>query len=179
MRTQLPDVTPSATGRSIIWQHIVSRITRLFGFQSFNEPVDLGDGETSQLDAEVEIALHQGLQLFAQDLLVPAGIKGKLVVGNHIGTLFLKAHGLNEQTWHLGHAQKPCCLDPAMASQDCLLIVDKDRIGEAEALDAVGNLAQLLPRVHSGIARPRAQCRNGDQFKGSLGHKGLLSGIKV
>jgi hypothetical protein len=45
--------------------------------------VDLGRGETGDLD--VKIDRDQALQLDRQQLLVPPGIDGKLVVGQYIG----------------------------------------------------------------------------------------------
>src|SRR3546814_2239233 len=50
-------------------------------------------------------------------------------------------------------------LDPAVAGDDAVLVVDQDRVGEAEAGDAVGDLADLLLRMGPRVGRPRPQGR--------------------
>jgi hypothetical protein len=48
---------------------------------------------------------------------------------------------------------------------DLIVVADQHRIGEAEPLNAVGDLADLLPGVRAGVLRKRPQARYGHQFK--------------
>ncbi len=43
------------------------------------------------------------------------------------------------------HCDPRSCLGPAVPGYDLPCVIDQDRIGEAEALNAIRNLAQLLP----------------------------------
>jgi hypothetical protein len=51
--------------------------------------IDLGEREASQ--SNVELQIDQRLQLNRQDLRIPAGVEGKLVVGQYIGPPLLGA----------------------------------------------------------------------------------------
>lgn len=53
-------------------------------------------------------------------------------------------------------------LNPPMTGNDLLLFVDKDWIAEAEALDALGDLADLLPGVGARVSRVRPQLADKD-----------------
>jgi len=44
-----------------------------------------------------------------------------------------------------------------MASDDFIIIADENRVGEAEALDAVGDLPNLLPRMGARVTRVRLE----------------------
>jgi len=50
-----------------------------------------------------------------------------------------------------------------MAGENCIVIVNQERVGEAKLPDAVGDLPDLLPGMGSGIAgmRPQARDRHG------------------
>jgi hypothetical protein len=54
------------------------------------EEVDLRNREPGQFDVELEV--DEALQLDCQELLVPAGLLGELVVSQDIGPLFGLAH---------------------------------------------------------------------------------------
>jgi hypothetical protein len=57
-------------------------------------------------------------------------------------------------------AEQLGCLDPAVSCYDLPIIIDQDRIGEDKALDAVGDLAKLLPRMRARVSRARGQFIN-------------------
>lgn len=61
-------------------------------------------------------------------------------------------------------AQELGRLHPAMAGHDLVIVADEHRVGEAKALDAGGDLADLLLGMCSGIARIRTQAGNRQQF---------------
>src|SRR5690606_5780489 len=51
---ELPEITESASHRSIVgWDDVLVRITWFFGFESFNQAVDLGNGEAGDADVEI------------------------------------------------------------------------------------------------------------------------------
>jgi hypothetical protein len=62
------------------------------------------------------------------------------------------------------------CLDAAMAGQDVVPVVDQQRIGETEATNAFGNLADLFSRVGARIARSIAQLPNRQVLTRTAGH---------
>ncbi len=62
---------------------------------------------------------------------------------------------------------------PAMPGQDHSIIIDVDRIDEAEALDAVPKLAQLLLRMSPRVARVRGQVLDRKVDNGPLGPQGF------
>ena len=60
------------------------------------------------------------------------------------------------------HPKLAGCLHTAMSGEDGHLLVDQHRVGETEALDAVGDLADLFLRMGAGVTCPRTQGRNRD-----------------
>jgi hypothetical protein len=48
-------------------------------------------------------------------------------------------------------------IDPAMTGNDIMIIVDQDRIGEAKASDAIGNLPDLLLAMRPWVVLVRLQ----------------------
>ena len=68
------------------------------------------------------------------------------------------------------HPEKLGSLDPAMPGDDLVVIADQDRVGEAELLDAVGDLPDLLLGMGAGVSRVRPQACD----RHGLDRKGLL-----
>ena len=60
---------------------------------------------------------------------------------------------IQAQGWHLGDAEQLGGEQPAMAGDDVAVAVGQNRDNEAEKLDAVGNLPNLLFAVAPRIGR--------------------------
>ena len=98
------------------------------------------------------------------------GIEGQFVVGQHIGPFLIRRHGLQANTGDSLHTKELCRLDTAMAGEDPVLIVDQDRIGEAEGLDTLGDLADLLSGMGPRIRCPGPECLRSKHFDGKITH---------
>ena len=84
--------------------------------------------------------------------LVPAGVQGELVVGEHVGALLGLAQAGKLDHRHRVKPELPGREQPAMAGDDAVLAVDQDRVGPAERLDGGGDLRDLGGGVGAGIA---------------------------
>src|SRR5262249_55554353 len=98
-------------------------------------------------DVKFQVDIEKRLELFGQDVFIPSCIQCELVVGKRIGPLLGGCHVFKANTRDLGHLQELGGLYPAVASEDHVVPVNKDRVGEAERHYAVGNLANLLSRM--------------------------------
>ena len=116
---------------------VAARLARLL-----EDEVDLRHLEPGQFDIDVE--LDQPLQLNRQQLPVPSGLLGKLVVGQHIGALIGIAQVRQPARRHRVDAKELGRFHAAVAGDDLLRIVHQDRVAEAELLDALCDLANLL-----------------------------------
>jgi hypothetical protein len=160
MRSQHPQIAQTTDGRTspILRRFILrpagetGRLTRLV-----KDEVNDGSFESSEFDREIEV--NQSLQFDGQKLPIPSGHLGKPVIGQNIGSLFGVAEMGQLHCGHALNAKQLCGLDPAMPGNDLLLIVNENRIVEAESLDAVRNLADLLLGV-----RPRIACVGTEHF---------------
>ena len=112
------------------------------------------------------------LQLDRQHLLIPAGIERQLVVGQHIGPPLRRIEMGQAQRRHAVHAEQLGGLDPAMAGDDLAVVADQHRIGEAEPLDAVGDLPNLLLGMGAGIAGVGPQPCDTHSLNGDWIHEG-------
>jgi hypothetical protein len=65
--------------------------------------------------------------------------------------------------------QQLCCLDAPMPGNDLVIVIDQNRVVEAEPLDALRNLLDLLERMGAGIARIRSQRVGRSVFEVHLG----------
>lgn len=91
-----------------------------------------------------EFEEKQRLELDGQHLLIPPGVEGQLVVGEHVGAALGLIEMRQLQGGYTVQPEQLGGLDAAMACDDLAVVADQDRIGEAEAGDAVGDLADLL-----------------------------------
>jgi hypothetical protein len=57
------------------------------GSETINQVVNLGDGETSHVDVELDVRRHQLFKLEPERLFVPPAVESDLVVGQQIGSL--------------------------------------------------------------------------------------------
>ena len=135
-----PAVSPSVVDASRAWSSVRS-------ISASEKPVSVTSKSRS----------IKRLQLDRQDLAVPAGVERELVVGQHIGASLLGAEMRQPQRRHGRNAEFLGCHHPAVAGDDLALVADQHRVGEAEALDAVGDLTDLLPRMAPRIARIGSQ----------------------
>ena len=128
--------------------------------------IDLDRGKAG--DRDVEILHHQQLgqlrQLRGQQLAVPAGILGNLVVGKGKRAALGLRQTLHFDRRHLLVAQQFCRGVAPMAGDHDPAFVHQDRNQKAECRDAVGNLADLLLGVGPRIARIRLDRLDGDPF---------------
>ncbi len=106
------------------------------------------------LDIEVQVELSELLEFLCQQLLVPAGIERELVVGDHIGPLLRRASCVSIRRQGTVSTQELRSRNPAMTGEDHVLAVDQDRVGEAKAADAVGDLSDLFFRMRSRVVGP-------------------------
>jgi hypothetical protein len=70
--------------------------------------------------------------------------------------------------------------DTTVTSEDLVISIDQNRVGEAEALDAVGDLPDLFPGMSPGVSGIGAKVR--DRFFGDVlvdgGHSAALIDAK-
>ena len=82
------------------------------------------------------------------------GDLGQPVVGDHEGAGLRRGQVIEAKRRHLGHAEFAAGEQPAVTRDHVAVAIDQDRDIEAEGLDAVGDLPDLLfavaPRV-SGV----------------------------
>jgi hypothetical protein len=121
------------------------------------QKIDFCRLEASDLNVELEVEAREMLELDRQDLAIPPGIEGELVVGDDIGPLLGIAEMLDPDGRHHLETQRACRLDAAMAGDDHVRLVDEDRIGKAELANRGRDLMDLFPRVNPRIARIRLQ----------------------
>src|SRR5262249_44748843 len=141
-------------------QDVICRIARFFVSQSLDQVVDLGDREAGELNVEVEVTGRELFEFEGQELLVPAGVECDLVVGEDIGPLLGCRHAVDAKAWDGLHPQKLGGFDTAVTSEDLVISIDQNRVGEAEALDAVGDLPDLFPRMSPGVSGIGAKVRD-------------------
>ena len=171
VRSKLPEVTGASDRMSVrIGRDLILGTARLAGgLPGFLQAkVDLGGLEARQLDLEVEV--DQGLQLDRQDLPVPASLLGQPVVGKDVGPLLCFREVGEPNGRHDGDAEKLCRGDPPVPGDDLALLIDQNRIAEAKALYAFGNLADLLLGVCTRVVRvgPERFDRKHLHFEGGI-----------
>ena len=127
VRPELPDIARPAARRPGLGQPVVLGIAGLLRRQPLDQAVDLRDREAGHADVEAEIVGEERLQLFGEQVLVPAGVQRQLVVGEHVGPLLGRGHGLDADAGHRRHAEELRRLDPAMAGEDGVLGVSSGR----------------------------------------------------
>ena len=152
---QISSLGDRRTGR--MFGHLIFRPARHAGrFARFlQDEVDLRHLESGQFDIDLE--LDQPLQLNRQQLPVPAGLLGEPVVGQDVGALIGVAQVRQPACGHCVDTKELGGFHAAVASDDLLRIVHQDRVAEAELLDALCDLPNLLPRMRSGIVWVRPQ----------------------
>src|SRR5438445_200345 len=79
-----------------------------------------------------------GLQFDREQLAVPAGVQGKLVVGDDIGPALSRIEVGQAKRRNALHPEMLGSFDAAVPGDDLVIITDQDWVGEAELSDAVG-----------------------------------------
>ena len=92
------------------------------------------------------------LQLEREQVAIPAGILGQLVVGDHVGADLLRSQMIEPQRWDSGHPQKLRGTQAAVACNHMVTRIDQHRVREPERLDRVRDLADLLFGVSARVA---------------------------
>jgi hypothetical protein len=90
------------------------------------------------------------LQLDRQQLAIPSGFLGQPVVRDDIGPLVGGGEVRKPQRRNGLNAQELCGFDAPVPGNDLPSVVDKDRVGVAEAFDAFGNLPDLCLGMGAG-----------------------------
>ena len=167
VRPEPPDISrPTARRRSVrLGEPIICRIALFLGRKALDQLVDLSDRKARDADVEAEVSVHQLLQLEGEQLLVPAGVEGELIVGQHIGPLLGRRQMADAKAGRRRHAEFARRLGAAVPGENAIVAVDQHRVGEAEAADAFGDLADLFARMNSCVARPGPQFVDGDGFE--------------
>jgi len=85
----------------------IGRVVTLLGhvIERGDPQVDLGRHEAGDLEAEIEPAEREVLELLGQQPIVPGGDLGQPVVRDHEGTDLRRGQVIEAQGRHLGHAE--------------------------------------------------------------------------
>ena len=129
------------------------RVRRFLSF--LKDEVHFGGFKAGQLDIETEV--DQRLQLDGQDFPVPPCLLSELVVGEDVSPLIGLAEMRQPYGRHLPHAEQLGGGHPAVARNDLSLVVNENRVAEAELQDAVRDLPDLLPRVCPRVPQIRPE----------------------
>ncbi len=151
MSSQDPEIAGAADGPRWGRRQIVERVRGLGGALALlvDHEIDFGEREAGEGEIEADIAERQ--QLVGEDVEIPAGVEGELVVGDDIGADFLGGEVGEAQGWHAFHPELLCGHDAAVSGDDGAVVRNEDGVGEAKASDAVGDLADLRAGMPAGV----------------------------
>src|SRR5438552_8079789 len=142
MFAQYPEVAWSIDRRSSLTSGriILAAAGRVINLAYFVEDeVDLGSIESGQLDLEIEV--DEPLQLEAQELSIPARLLRQFVVGQDVRTHIGFAQMRETHSRYCIDANEFVSFDATVTGHDLFLVIDQDRIAEAELLYALGDLS--------------------------------------
>lgn len=144
MSANLPDIAGARHGRTLFdLRHVISRIGLSVSFVT-EQDIDLGHFKAGDCDVEIEIEAGQMLQLDLQNLRIPPGFLGELVVGQDVGSLLCVVEMIEAHARHGLEPKRFGRFDAAMAGDDATILVDQDRVVESERLDARSDLRDLF-----------------------------------
>ena len=132
--------------------------------------VDLGQLEPGERQVVVELERREILELQGQQVTVPAGILGKLVVGDHIGANVGFAHVAQANGRDQFHPDQLRRRDPAVAGDDAVVFVHEHRIDEPEMPYGARDLRDLFLGMRARVRRPKHQRRCRLIFDFEVGH---------
>jgi hypothetical protein len=117
MAAKAPDIAPSRDRGSNNRGNLVlegARAVRRTLVGLVERQIDLGERKAGQFDIEAQV--RQGLKLDRQDLLVPPGVLGELVVSEDIGSPFGLVQMREAKRRHALHIEELGGLNAAMAA---------------------------------------------------------------
>lgn len=139
MLSQLPDLP--APDPWFAWHSGQSLIVRIAaGGQQY---VYLANRKTGQGKINVEVQGRQVCQFDPQDVQIPPGAQGNLVISQTKSALLCLRQSRQRDRWHLAEAEFPGSAETAMTSDDDAIRVDQNRVGESELADRSNNLFDL------------------------------------
>jgi hypothetical protein len=132
--------------------------------QTVQMKIDLAHLKAADLEIDLRCKLQNLGEFEGECIAVPRRIVGDPVERKpqQPQLCFRKIRQTNR--WHLAQAHLPCGEDQTPARDDSSARIDQDRQDEAEPVEAVGELAQLLGRVLAGLAAERQAARDRNEF---------------
>ena len=108
-------------------------------------------------EVEIEARCFDRLHLLAKNLLVPPGVHGQFVVGDHQGPALRLRQVSEHDDRHLGHAQLARRQHPGVAGNNHAVGPDQNRVCPAELHDRCRDLSHLGLRMRARVAGKRQQ----------------------
>lgn len=105
------------------------------------QEVEFVGGKASE--AQIEIERGELAELFLEQIEIPPGIEGDLVVGQAQGSLLRLAQANQLDRRHLGQADRFGRPEPSVAGDNVAFRINQDRIGEPESPDRGDDLFHL------------------------------------
>jgi hypothetical protein len=138
----------------------LGRVAIGHGISSRREDVvEFRGREAERRQVEIGCCLRRG-QRIAQQRLVPGRVLRDAVVGEPQRLLLRGGEMPQHDRRHLLDAERHRGLEPAVTGDQHAVLVDQQRVGEAEGQHAGLDLLDLRGGVHAGIAGMRAQLRH-------------------
>jgi hypothetical protein len=166
VRIQLPEIARLRDQRSRQQSGVkVVEGIRTIVLKIGEDRIDLRRLKTGHRDVEpiFEQELGQAEEFLRQAFAIPAGVLCDAVVGKQKRAFA----GLGQAVDHNGGDGLECeqlgGFEPPVTGEQSPVLIDQDRGGEANRLNAFGNLADLFPGMRTGVARMRLDVRERDR----------------
>ncbi len=125
--------------------------------QRLDAQIDFANVESGRLERKIEAGACKLLQCFAEQPIIPGGDFGQAIVGDRKGPALGGGQMSETDGRDFGQAKKFRGEHASMAGDDIILAVDKNGHIEPEALNAAGDLTDLLLCVNAGVPGVRFQ----------------------
>ena len=160
---QAPEIAGAAYRRGFRLErrHLVGGGIVALAGRTLDQDIDFRRSKAGHRQVEFELQVGELGQLQRQQLVVPPRQLGQPVIGQNVGALPGRRHVVQSNRRHPLQAEQPGGCDSTMAGDDSARLVDQNGIGEAEGLDAVGELPDLafgMAAGISGIGPQRLEC---------------------
>lgn len=119
--------------------------------------IDLSRGKPGQRQIEIDVKRANFIELEPQDLEIPSGIEGDLVIGKPKCLLLRLGQASQCNRWNIGQAEFFGGSQSSVTRDEHARFVDQDRIGESEFPDRSDELLDLTFGMGSRIARIRLE----------------------
>lgn len=93
--------------------------------------------------------------------MIPAGIEGKLIIGDDIRTLLNVGEVVQDDHRHVLEAERACGAQASVSGEDARVLIHEDGIGKPKLAYAARNLLDLLGAVRSWISVVRLKTTHG------------------